>query len=408
MPYSSDALAHLASTQPAPASAMTLRAGIRARRLLLLKALLTRVDGRRAALDAAVRQRFDRDWLLLEQVERGHRAAVREVLDYPLTGAWLGEALKSPEGPAFEHQLAHFSGIVLAATVRAGRQLSTTVHVTGGVLMLPGLGALRGEAGTARLAIGSGRVRIADGGHDWSGLRTLPGGTAVLDDLDPYRTPPGGVGSPRRPAAERADCRHRAWARRWRGAQRLLAATDRGRAAEIPSLLGAVVPMTPGGRDDPRGGGTGTVVSATMRAAPGAVLTSLPAGAQEMAEVLVHEAHHTKMTVLHELVPLWGRGRGAYHRVGWRPDPRPVPAILQGAYAHLALTDLWWRACGARDAPRSWRRRSADQFETHREQVGEALSILLESDELTAAGREFVRGMRNHHASLGVANRPVG
>ncbi|GAA3152380.1 hypothetical protein GCM10017687_82570 [Streptomyces echinatus] len=117
-----------------------------------------------------------------------------------------------------------------------------------------------------------------------------------------------------------------------------------------------------------------------MRTAPGAVLAQLPADRRELAELLVHETHHTSLAVLDELVPLWRPG-GGLHRVGWRRDPRPVSGVLQGAYAHLALLDLWWRA---RTGPAwVWRRRAAERFETCREQVAEALVRAARSDELT-------------------------
>jgi HEXXH motif-containing protein len=127
-----------------------------------------------------------------------------------------------------------------------------------------------------------------------------------------------------------------------------------------------------------------------------------------LAESLVHETHHTKLTALHDIMPLYRAGAGVRYRVGWRPDPRPVPGVLQGTYAHLALTDLWWRARTGTAVPAPWRRRAELRFGTYRDQVGEALSILRESDELTFAGREFVHEMGRHHASLGVAARHLG
>ncbi|MCE0446255.1 HEXXH motif-containing putative peptide modification protein [Streptomyces tricolor] len=117
------------------------------------------------------------------------------------------------------------------------------------------------------------------------------------------------------------------------GAHALLAATHPARAAETLALVRAVVPLAPSAGGAPP-------VSATVRTAPGAALAQLPADRRELAELLVHETHHTKLAVLDELVPLWRPG-GSLHRVGWRRDPRPVPGVLQGAYAHLALLDLW-------------------------------------------------------------------
>ncbi|MCX4669901.1 HEXXH motif-containing putative peptide modification protein [Streptomyces sp. NBC_01381] len=417
-PVSSAVFAELARTRPLPTGTTALRAGLHTRRMVLLKALIARVD----RMDPVVRRRFDRDWQVLEQAELARPAVVRDVLDYPMTGAWLAANLAAPDGPAFERHLTHFGAVAATAAVRAGCQVTMAVEVPSGLLALPGLGVLRCPAGRARLRIRAGLLRAEGGGipggtllhvppggrprgggRGWSGLRDLPDDAVVLDDLDPYRVPASGIGPAALPAAERRQAPHRSWAERWRGARRLLLATDPGRVAEIGVVLRAVVPLGPGVRHGAR-----QPMSATLRAAPGAVLAELPVSAEEMAEVLVHEAHHTKLAALQELVPLCERDGAAVHRVGWRPDPRPIAGVLQGAYAHLALTDLWRRAGAGTQTPRSWRRRSTEQFDAYRDQVESALSILLESDELTFEGREFTREMGRHHASLGRCSRLLG
>ncbi|MFG3015473.1 aKG-HExxH-type peptide beta-hydroxylase [Streptomyces cinerochromogenes] len=422
----------LARTRPLPAATAVLRAALHTRRMLLLKALLVRVDGAHGTLPAAVRRRFEDDWALLERAERTDSTAVRAVLDYPTTGAWLAAALAAPDGPDLADGLAGLGAVAVAAALRAGCRFTTTRASADGTLALPGIGLLRcargpvglsGRAGALRITDGAGRTLLlpgpalagqgtrwgadsglagpgtrwsADSALAWSALHTLPGGTAVLDDVDPHRVPAGGIGPAALPAAERPYADPAAWAARWRDAQALLAATHPARAAETRALVRAVVPLAPTE-------GTGPALSATVRTAPGAVLAQLPADRRELAELLVHETHHTKLAVLDELVPLWRPG-GSLHRVGWRRDPRPVPGVLQGAYAHLALMDLWWRA---RTGPaRSWRRRAAERFEVCREQVAEALSVLADSDELTPYGRQFVRHMGSHHARLGVAAHP--
>ncbi|MFJ4581443.1 aKG-HExxH-type peptide beta-hydroxylase [Streptomyces echinatus] len=421
-------LTALARTRPLPAATAVLNAALHARRMLLLKSLLVRFDAVRGTLPTATRRRFEDDWALLERAERTDAQAVRAVLDYPATGAWLAAALATPDGPDFQEALAGLGAVAVAAALRAGCRFTTTRLLPAGTLPLPGIGLLRCADGRARLSGRAGAVRItdsagrtlllpgpsagpaapapavpgtrrpADGALAWSALHTLPGGTAVLDDVDPHRVPAGGIGPAALPAAERPFSDPAAWAARWRDAHALLAATHPARAAETTALVRAVVPLVP-----PADGGP--PLSATVRTAPGAVLAQLPADRRELAELLVHETHHTKLAVLDELVPLWRPG-GGLHRVGWRRDPRPVPGVLQGAYAHLALLDLWWRA---RTGPAwVWRRRAAERFETCREQVAEALSVLARSDELTPYGREFVRHMGHHHAHLGVTARPSG
>ncbi|MEV4042498.1 HEXXH motif-containing putative peptide modification protein [Streptomyces sp. NPDC049744] len=418
-----DVLTALAGTRPTHAGTETLRDAVHARRMLLLKALLVRVERQHAHLPHSVRRGFEDDWALLERAERTDPGAVREVLDYPTTGAWLTEALAAPAGPDFEAHLAHLAGVAVVAAARAGCSATGTLRVPSGLLGLPGLGVLRCPSGRARVGDRDGRLRVVEDagqgavdlprrrapaqhgargrtghGYGWSALRALPGGTAVLDDLDPYRVPHPGIGPTAVPAADRAHTDHPAWAGRWRRARVLLSVTDPGRITETDALVHALVPLAAAGR-------AGAVpTGATVRAAPGAVLTQLPAGAAELAETLVHETHHTKLDALDDSVPLCRPG-GTLHRVAWRPDPRPASAVLQGTYAHLALLDLWWRAQQASAAPATWRQRAAERYGRYREQVGEALSVLRGSDELTCTGRHFVQEMHRHHSSLGTAVR---
>ncbi|MGC0329551.1 HEXXH motif-containing protein [Streptomyces sp. SAI-170] len=418
-PGSFEILSPLARTRPRPALTATLRAALHSHRLLLLKALLVRADRTGDRLSAAVRRRLEDDWTLLVRAEQTDAAAVRDVVDYPTIGAWLAEALAVPDGPEFEEHLGRLTGPALAAAVRAGCRFGTERVLTAPALNLPGLGLLRCRPGQVTLTAGADGLRVTadgdsvlaapvagpnpragNGALSWSALRPLPDSAAVLDDQDPYRAPPDGIGPAALRAAERPHTDHPAWAARWRDARVLLSATDPGRVAETTALVRAVVPLATPARP-------GTPTSATLHTAPGAVLSQLPATPADLVELLVHETHHTKLAALDELLPLCRPDGRTLHRVGWRRDPRPVPGVLQGAYAHLALLDLWHRA---RDSPTSftaWRRRAAERFEAHRERVGEALSILRESDELTSAGREFVHGMVACHERLGsAADRP--
>ncbi|MFC9281179.1 aKG-HExxH-type peptide beta-hydroxylase [Streptomyces collinus] len=401
-------LAELAGTRPSPDGTAALRAVLHARRLLTLKALLLRYERQRAELRPQTCARFERDWALLEAAERTDADAVREVVDYPMTGAWLTEALAAPPGPPFERHLAHLGGLAAAAAVRAGRRGDVTRVDPSDALHLPGLGTLRGPAthlpglGTLRgpAAGPSGTTAPADRDDPaaWTPLAPLAGG-AVLDDLDPYRVPAAGIGPGALRAAERGRVDHERWGRLWRAAHALLAAAHPERAAETRATVRALVPLE---RPGPT---AGPPISATRRAAPGAVLAEPPRDAGTLADLLVHETHHTKLAALGEAVPLLRPGADTLHRVAWRPDPRPASGVLQGAYAHLALLDLWWRARAGPAVPPGWRLHAHSRFEAHRDEVAEALSILRDSSELTSAGREFVRGMDRHLARLGTLTR---
>ncbi|QSY51090.1 hypothetical protein J3S04_09415 [Streptomyces griseocarneus] len=80
--------------------------------------------------------------------------------------------------------------------------------------------------------------------------------------------------------------------------------------------------------------------------------------------------------------------------------------MLQGTYAHLALADLWARAAAGRTGTPSARREARARRDSYLRQVAQALPILLESGELTPAGREFTQGMERHLADLGRLRDP--
>ncbi|MBB5117010.1 aKG-HExxH-type peptide beta-hydroxylase [Streptomyces eurocidicus] len=413
------ALARLARTRAEPEDLALLLRGLHSRRLVLLKSLLTRLDRDPGAIPAPARALFERHWRLLERTEARHPDAVRDTLDYPAVGNWLARTLAAEDGPALARGLGRLGAVAAAAALRAGGGFGVTLPAHDGRITLPGIGTLAVRAPTARLTAGARTARLTAGGHragpvlllaggrvtgagpGWRGLRRLPGtaGAAVrLDDLDPYRAPPEGVGRAALPPAPRAETRHQPWARRWRGALALLRATDPGRAAEAAALVRCLVPLA---RTGPHG--HRPKVSATFRAAPGAVLTTLPDTAADLAAVLVHETQHSKLSVLHDLLPLHRPAPAAAYRVPWRSDLRPLAGVLQGAYAHLALADFWTRAAAGTALPPAARGEARIRGDSYRRQVAATLPLLLESSELTTTGQEFTEGMRVHLASLEAA-----
>ncbi|MEU4208954.1 HEXXH motif-containing putative peptide modification protein [Streptomyces sp. NPDC026206] len=416
------ALARLARTRSAPEDVALLLDGAHSRRLVLLKSLLTRLEQRPGAVPGADRERFEAHWRLLERAEARHPRAVRDTLGYPSVGTWLTRALTAPDGDALARCLAHFGSVAAAAALRAGERFTLELAAPGGRLALPGTGLAETGAPALRLTADGRTARLSAGGHrtgpvllrlpgrttgtgtGWRGLRRLPGSAACLDDLDPYRAPAQGVGSAALPAATPSQTGAEPWGQRWRAALALLRAADRARAAEVTALLRCVVPLA---RPAPHGP-AGPKVSATFRAAPGAVFATLPDSAADFADVLVHETQHSKLSVLHDLVPLHEAGPGEVYRVAWRPDPRPLAGVLQGTYAHLALADFWARAALRRPPAPGARRGARTRRDSYLRQVAEALPILLESAELTKAGREFVVGMDRHLTSLArSADRPT-
>ncbi|MEV5506050.1 aKG-HExxH-type peptide beta-hydroxylase [Streptomyces orinoci] len=410
------ALDRLARTRSTAQDRALLRDALHSRRLVLLKSLLTRLERQPRTLAGAAGRRFEEHWRLLERAEERHPGPARDTLDYPAVGNWLAGALTAPDGPEITRAAAHLGAVATAAALLSGISFTTELATPDGTLALPGIGLLEtgaplvrltARARTARLTAEGRRTgpvllraagRVAGAGAGWHALRRLPGGRALLDDLDPYRAPARGVGRAALPAAARGATTPEPWTRRWRAAWTLLRATDPERAAETAELLRCLVPLaTP----------PGTAVSATLRAAPGAVLTTLPDGPADLAEVLVHETQHSKLAVLHDVLPLHRAGPQAVHKVAWRRDPRPLEGVLQGCYAHLALADFWARAAGRQGLSPGARQTARARCDSYRQQVAEALPILLESNELTVAGREFTSGMERLLATLGRSGRSL-
>ncbi|GAA2071641.1 hypothetical protein GCM10009801_23540 [Streptomyces albiaxialis] len=456
------ALARLSTTRLGGEDRALLAAGLHSRRLVLLKSLQRRTEA--GDTPPGERAEFARHWRVLEDAERCDPAAVRAVLGYPSVGVWLVDALEAP-GPVGPRTLAHFGAVAAAAALRARAGYRGTLDTPDGVLALPGIGVYRTRAPRVRLVAGPRSLRLtpedgrphtvpyavpgqapyAYGGGPapdgtappvvpngtpygggprgrapygpygrapygrtvsrraapraappgWSGLVPLPGTGAALDGIDPYRLPapdsgPFSLLPPRR--APRPGAGEERWRRRWQAALTLLASADPGRALEVAALVRALVPLEPG---------PGGASSATLRAAPWAVFTACPPTALRLAEVLVHEIQHSKLAIVTDLVALYEGGDEPVHRVGWRPDPRPLAGVLQGTYAHLGLADLFHRLAARPGAAPAARRAARVRGDECREQVADALRLLLRSGQLTPAGKEFAIGMREHHTDLG-------
>ncbi|EST29405.1 aKG-HExxH-type peptide beta-hydroxylase [Streptomyces niveus] len=392
-----DALLRIAATRQRSCDLDLLHAALHSRRLVLLKALLARVG--RGELPPPARAAFDRDWRLLELAESPAPAAARRLLDYPAVGGWIVDALNSPGPDGLTAALHPLGGIAVGTALRTGARLDTVLPTAGGRLVLPGVGAQDARAARVRIRSGPHGTLLTpvgntarsvflrpDGrgaGAGWSCLAVLPGSAGRLDDL--------GTGDTLVPdAAPRPD--RAAWLTRWRAAIALLASADPWRAAEVTRLVRSVVPMTPAG---------GGASSGTLRAAPWAVHTALPDTARRFAEVLVHELAHSKLAVLTDLVALHHADGSAVHHVPWRKDPRPLDGVLQGTYAHLALADLWSRVAERPGATPAARHVARARREEYRAQVADALTVLLDSHQLTEHGVRFTVSMKQHLTSLG-------
>jgi hypothetical protein len=133
----------------------------------------------------------------------------------------------------------------------------------------------------------------------------------------------------------------------------------------------------------------GTSVSSAARRAYGAVALSPPGDPLLLALTLVHEFLHVQLGALLDLVPLYGPASAARYHAPWRPDPRPLDALLQGTYAHLGVCDFWSTERGT-TAPDP---RAEQEHVTWLDHTCGAVDTLLGSGELLPAGRRFTEGM---------------
>ncbi|MEH1165130.1 HEXXH motif-containing putative peptide modification protein [Micromonospora sp. CPCC 205539] len=382
-PLSAAQLAGLAGGLSAGDTLTVLRGGQLGRRRLL-----TVAAARAAGDQPLVRQSLD----LFTRAERADPAAVAEVLTHPPVTGWARAALDGSTGPTY------LAALAAAAATRAGLTFTLTLpSPADGMLLLPTVGAatglaagpvlLRGDPGTLRIGtegqahdgvqISHGRRVGTDGGEvRWLPVRRVlaaEGIGVVIDDQDPWRH------CYHRPPTARLDDAAAARLSQLTGhAWEWLRAHLPAHADGLAGLLRSLVPLLPPPSGNP--------VSATSRDALGAIALSLPADPPALALLLVHELQHTKLGALLDLVPLHRPGGPARYRAPWRLDPRPVGALLQGAYAHLGVAEVW--RCRRHEGVTA-----AFEYAYWREQTLRAVRQLAESPELTEAGRTLVAGM---------------
>jgi uncharacterized protein len=215
----------------------------------------------------------------------------------------------------------------------------------------------------------------------WQPVRrlTAPGISVALEDTDPYRDCHQWAAAPRLTDAELAAWQQ-AFAQAW-------AQIGREHSAYAPALaagLSTVTPLTaaPAGRE----------VSATARQAFGAVAAALPGNHCTLALLLIHEFQHVKLGAVLDLYDLYDPADTRLFHAPWREDRRPLEGLLQGTYAHIAVTDFWRvrrRATAGREAETAEAR-----FAHWRIQTADAIETLAASGSLTPLGELFIEGMR--------------
>ncbi|MFC9808750.1 FxsB family cyclophane-forming radical SAM/SPASM peptide maturase [Streptomyces griseoaurantiacus] len=293
--------------------------------------------------------------------------------------------------------------LTLPVPLRRGPE-GTGIHLPGlGRLLLPEDGPAPGAGGTVTVEAADGRIALAGrvpgvdplpGGMRWQPLRHLAadGLRVALDDLDPGRDR---YGEDRRAHPRLTEEQAGQWQDRFAEGWRLIREAYPVYAAGIAEGLTTLVPLTPRPGKD---------ISATSGPAFGAIGLALPRTAEDLAMLLIHEFQHTKLWALYDMYDLFDPADTRLLPVPWRPDPRPPPAALQGAYAHLAVADVWRlraarpRAGPGRDVTGARQARAAAA--TWRQGVVEVLDALLDTGSLTPYGLRLVRSLREAAAAL--------
>jgi uncharacterized protein len=132
----------------------------------------------------------------------------------------------------------------------------------------------------------------------------------------------------------------------------------------------------------------GHAASGTARQAFGALGMALPAQAEVLALLLIHEFQHVKLGAVLDLFDLYDTSDTKLYYAPWREDPRPLEGLLQGVYAHVAVVDYWRRALERGDTG------AAVHFARWRAQTWEAIGQLETSGSLTEPGVELAHRLK--------------
>jgi uncharacterized protein len=351
-------------------------------------------------------------WEVLSQADRAQPPAVETVLNQPFVRAWAVRCLEragsrsgEPDGGTTADRQ-HLSAVAIAAAIRAGIGATAEVPVRDGAVYLPSLGRLMvprsapdavatvepDAQGLVTVRVGRDEWRAtwtpAPAGLDfgeaptalWQPVRHLaaPGLTVALEDIDPYRDCYHRSAAPRVSGEEFTD-----WETRFRDAWALIREEYSAYAPGMAAGLTTVVPLSAAAAD--------REVSATARDAFGAVAAALPADAATLALLLIHEFQHVKLGGILDLGDLFDPADTRLFHAPWRTDPRPLEGLLQGTYAHIAVTDFWR---GRRHAGGAAGEVAAARFAHWRAGTADAIETLAGSGSLTPLGERFVRGMR--------------
>ena len=361
-------------------------------------------------------------------MEQSQPEVLNEVLGHPYVRAWSVRCLEQlrrsasadapasapRQSPGLARDLGHLGAIATVAAIRSSVPAKVTVPVMDGAVHLPGLGRLvlgsepeaqrdHPDHRVAVVVVDGGALDIQVADHTWTAdiaalesastagpdnaiphwqpVRKLRATdlTVTLEDTDPYRDCHQWSAAPRLSDAEVAR-----WEQSFRDAWQTIQTNHPAYAPGLAAGLSALMPMRPGleGRN----------ISAAARQAFGAVAVALPADPITLAFLLIHEFQHVKLGAVLDLYQLYDKADNRLYHAPWREDPRPFEGLLQGTYAHLAVTDFW--RVREQVETGSAAEKAGQQYRRWRGHTRDAIDTLAGSGSLTPLGAEFVERMR--------------
>jgi HEXXH motif-containing protein len=350
------------------------------KRLLLLRRAIDRSAA--APFPAAISSRVRECYGLLTTVQRTAPDVFRSVLLDPDVGVWLHAGGGDP-GPLGQ--------IAAVAAMRASVPATVAVPATDGRLYLPGLGTVvtGRDSGDAVVHIAAGGVKVTAGNAEivlprdlsrrtrqWQPVRRVNAGRKtklrVRIAVDgPLVDAFSAIGVPAGAPCDEAD-----WASMLAGAWHILETRHPVHAAAIAESVRVLVPV-------PAEAGGGSA-SASLAAAFGAIALSLPTRPEILAVALIHETQHAKLAAAMDLVPLHSTEDDTPYFAPWRPDPRPLGALLQGIYAHFGVAHFWQVQRQAAQGPDA--ALANVEFVRWRDDTWQAARTIVGVPALTAAG----------------------
>jgi uncharacterized protein len=128
------------------------------------------------------------------------------------------------------------------------------------------------------------------------------------------------------------------------------------------------------------------------------VTATVPAAPGGLALLLIQEFQHAKLGAILDLYDLYDQADDRIFPVPWGEGKGQIDALLQGAYALLAVADFW--RVSQQRAPGPETDAAGRRSGECRAQAGEAIGTLLDSGALTPLGTRFVQQMRDSLPAL--------